>query len=113
MDLGETFRPQTDEVIFGSYFFLSETLVYHKLNRYTTTTYVTEMGGLMKSISFFVGFFMYFYQTRSQAAHVMTNLYFKENSASKNFKTTEDIVKRTSMKSNEYLASKDLGNLQE
>jgi hypothetical protein len=36
------------------------------------------MGGLLKSLSFGIGFFMSIYNTRNTAALVMTNLYFKE-----------------------------------
>ena len=84
-DLGESFESRTESVIFGSYFFLSDTILYHKVNRYTWLNYVSEMGGLLKSLSAFVGYFMYIHHKRSQAAHVMTNVYFKENSESKKF----------------------------
>ena len=48
------------------------------MNRYTALSFLSEMGGLLKSLSFFAGFFMSIYNSRNTAALVMTNLYFKE-----------------------------------
>ena len=64
-DLGETFESRIEDVIFGSYFFLSETILYHKVNRYTIVQFVSDMGGLLKSLSFFIGILMYAHHKRS------------------------------------------------
>ena len=45
---------------------------------YNGLSYLSEMGGLLKSLSVFLGFFMTIYNSRNTAALVMSNLYFKE-----------------------------------
>lgn len=45
-----TFQEITDEVIFGTYFFLDEMYLRHEMKRYTLINFASVLGGLFSAV---------------------------------------------------------------
>jgi hypothetical protein len=64
-DGGITFKMETDNLIFGAYFFLADTQVKHNMFRFNLLTFLSSLGGLMTSLMKGLGLMIAFYNGQS------------------------------------------------
>ena len=74
-DGGKTFKVDSEELIFASYFFLSDVQVIHKLNRYDLFSFLSEIGGLLNTLILSISFFMITYNGKATAISIIQNMY--------------------------------------
>ena len=55
-DGGKSFRDETNQILFGAYFFLSDNVVTHERNRYNLFQLLSDFGGLYQT--FIIPFFI-------------------------------------------------------
>lgn len=70
-DGGKTFNLVQDRVLFGTYFFLDDLVNVHKLNRYNAFGFLSQIGGLLNTLTLVIGFFMVTYNSRATASSVI------------------------------------------
>ena len=58
VDGGQTFEYMTDEVIFGTYFFLADDKFMHELKRFSILDLLSHFGGLLSSSMGLIGGFL-------------------------------------------------------
>lgn len=75
-DKGVTWSTQADEIIFGAYFFLAEVRGVHTLSRYNTFSFLSQIGGLVNTLTLLFGVFMIVYNKQASATEVIKHMYF-------------------------------------
>ena len=68
---GVNFFTDSDELIFGAYFFLSDVQSTHKFFRFGILTFLSQLGGLFTSLIKGMGTFVVFYNNKSLAGDFM------------------------------------------
>ena len=78
-DGGTTFEIQTEEVIFGTYFFLDDVYLQHDMLRYTLLTLISAVGGFFSTIWGTTRIIMRDFNRAAAAEKVIKNLYYTLN----------------------------------
>lgn len=76
IDGGTTFEVQTEEVIFGTYFFLDDVYLQHDMLRYTLLTLISAVGGFFSTIWGTTRIIMRNFNRDAAAEKVIKNLYY-------------------------------------
>lgn len=88
-DGGLTYHTESEDVIFGTYFFLDEKMMDFQLQRYNLFSFLSEIGGLLSTVTLSVGSIMILYTGRATDASVMQNMYFSPQVDMNDFKISE------------------------
>ena len=75
-DGGRTYKLESEEVIFGAYFFLSDKKIDYQMKRYDIFSYLSQIGGLLNTVTVSVSIFMIIYNGKASAASIIQNMYF-------------------------------------
>ena len=80
-DGGKTWKEESDQLIFGAYYFLSDVQVIHKLNRYDLFSFLSEIGGILNTLVLSISFFMISYNGKATAISIIQNMYMSPSNS--------------------------------
>jgi hypothetical protein len=75
-DGGETFKKETNQILYGTYFFLHQTVEEHYYEANNFVTLVSDLGGLIEFMYILLSFIPLLYNQKVSRQKFIEKLYF-------------------------------------